>query len=114
PQGEDQGTDKESTCAREILAHVATKAFRRPLQPNDPAVDALMAFYDAGRKQHDFDAGIQQGLARLLADPQFLYRVEAERTDLADGAVYRISDIELASRLSFFLWSSVPDDVHLK
>ena len=109
-----QGLASETPCAREILAHVATKAFRRPMQANDPAVDALMAFYDAGRKQQDFDAGIQQGVARLLADPQFLYRVEAERTDLADGAVYRISDLELASRLSFFLWSSIPDDTLLQ
>ncbi len=103
----------EEPCARQILTHLATKAFRRPIQPNDAAVDPLMQFYQAGRKQGDFDAGIQQGVARLLADPQFLYRIEAERTNLADGAVYRISDVELASRLSFFLWSSIPDDVLL-
>jgi hypothetical protein len=80
------------------------------MRPDDASVDLLMQFYAAGRKAGDFDTGIQHGVARLLADPQFLYRMEADRPDLADGSVYRISDIELASRLSFFLWSTVPDD----
>jgi hypothetical protein len=101
----------EDSCARKILTHLATRAFRRPVNEGDAEVDALMQFYAAGRKQGgSFESGIQQGVARVLADPQFLYRIESERTELADGAVYRISDIELASRLSFFLWSSVPDD----
>jgi hypothetical protein len=105
---------EEAPCARQILTHLATHAFRRPLEPTDPAVDALMKFYEAGQQQHDFETGIQHGIARLLADPQFLYRIEADRTDVADGAIYRISDLELASRLSFFLWSTVPDDELLR
>ncbi|MEJ0035852.1 MAG: DUF1592 domain-containing protein [Gammaproteobacteria bacterium] len=108
------GAAAETPCARRILTHVATRAFRRPVPDNDPSIDLLMRFYAAGRKAGDFDAGIQQGVARLLADPQFLYRMEADRTDLADGATYRISDYELASRLSFFLWSTVPDEELLK
>jgi mono/diheme cytochrome c family protein len=104
----------EEPCARQILAQLASRAFRRPLRAADADVDTLMQFYRAGRKGGDFEVGIQKGLARLLADPQFLYRVEAERTELANGANYRISDLELASRLSFFLWSSVPDEALLQ
>ena len=99
----------EAPCARQILARLATRAFRRPLAENDPAVDTLMKFYEVGRKRQDFEAGVQQGIARLLTDPQFLYRIEQDRTDVADGSVYRITDLELASRLSFFIWSTVPD-----
>jgi hypothetical protein len=105
-----QDAASEAPCARRIFAHLATRAFRRPMRPDDPSIDALMRFYEAGRERRDFETGIQQGIARLLADPQFLYRMEVDRTDVADGAVYRISDLELASRLSFFLWSTVPDD----
>lgn len=102
-------------CARQILTQLASRAYRRPLQPDDPAVEKLVGFYDAGRRAGgDFEIGIQQGLARLLADPQFLYRMESERTDLAEKSLYRISDIELASRLSFFLWSSIPDDTLIR
>jgi len=104
----------EAACARQILTHLAGRAYRRPMRADDPSIDLLMQFYATGRTGRDFDAGIQQGVARLLADPQFLYRMEAERTDLADGAIYHISDVELASRLSFFLWSTVPDDELLK
>jgi hypothetical protein len=104
----------ETPCARQILTRLATRAFRRPMGADDPSVELLMQFYTAGRKQRDFDTGIQQGIARMLADPQFLYRMEADRTDLADGSVYRITDVELASRLSFFLWSTIPDDELLK
>lgn len=100
----------EAPCARRILSRLATKAFRRPLGENDPAVETLMRFYEAGRRSGDFETGIQHGIARLLADPRFLYRIEEEPADLAPGAIYRISDLELASRLSFFLWSSIPDD----
>jgi hypothetical protein len=99
----------EATCARKILAQLATRAFRRPMAENDPSIDTLMKFYEVGRKRQDFESGIQQGIARLLTDPQFLYRIEKDRTDVADGGVYRITDLELASRLSFFIWSTVPD-----
>jgi mono/diheme cytochrome c family protein len=100
----------EAPCARQILTRLASRAFRRPLQATDPAVDNLMQFYETGRRSGDFEVGIQQGLARLLADPQFLYRIESEPTMVAGGGAYRITDMELASRLSFFLWSSIPDD----
>lgn len=105
---------REEHCAREILAHLATRAFRRPVQQSDAAVDALMQFYQSGRRSGNFETGIQEGVARLLVDPRFLYRIEAEPTDVADGSIYRISDIELASRLSFFLWSSVPDETLIR
>jgi hypothetical protein len=102
-------TASEAPCARRILTHLATRAFRRPVAENDPSIDTLMKFYEVGRKRQDFESGIQQGIGRLLTDPQFLYRIEKDRTDVADGGVYRITDLELASRLSFFIWSSVPD-----
>jgi hypothetical protein len=102
--------EAEAPCAREILTRLASKAFRRPLPPADPAIEGLMKFYEAGRRSGGFEVGIQQGLARLLADPRFLYRMESEREDLIAGTAYRIGDLELATRLSFFLWSSIPDD----
>src|SRR5262249_55158097 len=70
----------------------------------------LMSFYQQGRKGADFETGIQQALARILVAPPFLYRIEDEPPSTPDGGIYRLSNLELASRLSFFLWSSVPDD----
>jgi hypothetical protein len=101
---------EEAGCARSILMRLATKAFRRPVKADDPALAPLMQFYETGRKSGDFETGIQSAIARLLVDPQFLYRMEPEPPQLAAGAVYRLTDLELASRLSFFLWSSIPDD----
>jgi hypothetical protein len=98
----------ESTCARQILSTVARRAFRRPVL--DSEMTMLMNFYQQGRKGADFETGIQQALARILVAPAFLYRVEPEPTGLAEGAIYRLGNLELASRLSFFLWSSMPDD----
>jgi hypothetical protein len=103
PTGED-----ETACARKIVATLARRAFRRPVLNTE--IDGLMAFYQQGRKEGDFEAGIQAALARVLVAPRFLYRVEEEPAALPAGSVYRISDLELASRLSFFLWSSMPDD----
>ncbi len=100
---------EESGCARRILTNLATRAYRRPVAGSDAEVATLMQFYAAGHAQGGFEAGIQQAIARLLVDPRFLYRIEADREDLPAGAVHRISDVELASRLSFFLWSSIPD-----
>jgi len=97
-----QEAQQEEPCARQILTRLATRGFRRPMTTSDPAVETLMQFYQAGRESGAFEDGIQEAVARLLADPQFLYRVEAEHPELADGAIYHISDIELASRLSFF------------
>ena len=96
-------------CATEILAGLARLAYRRPISDDD--VNVLMRFYRAGRDEgEDFDGGIQAAIERLLMDPNFLFRVVREPTDVAPGGSYRLSDLELASRLSFFLWSSLPDD----
>src|SRR5262245_23247642 len=100
---------KETPCAAEILSGVARRAFRRPVTAAD--IKRPMAFYQDARKNGgDFDAGIRAGLARILASPAFVFRSEEDPIALPPGAPHRISDIELASRLSFFLWSSIPDD----
>ena len=98
----------EEPCAREILSALARRAFRRPLTPSD--VDALLAFYAAGRRDGTFETGIQRGLESILIDPEFLFRIERDPVAAAAGNAHPISDLELASRLSFFLWSSIPDD----
>ena len=95
-------------CARSILSSLARRAYRRPV--TDADLDMLLEFYRAGRRDGDFERGIQVALERLLASPDFLFRIVEDRQDSAPGAVYAISDLELASRLSFFLWSSIPDD----
>ena len=95
-------------CAREILGTLARRAYRRPV--TDADIDTLLQFYRSGYSEGGFERGIQEGLARLLVSPQFLFRIERDPAQLADGGVYAISDLELASRLSFFLWSSIPDD----
>jgi hypothetical protein len=98
----------EAECAREIIRTLVTGAFRRPAAEAD--LTEIMNFYQAGREEGgSFDAGVEAALQRILADPEFIYRAEVEPTQLAAGETYRISDLELASRLSFFLWSSVPD-----
>jgi hypothetical protein len=104
-------TDEEP-CARRIMERLATKAFRRPVAEADLA--DLMGFYTAGHRNGGFESGIQQALSALLADPEFLYRVERAPKDIAPGGVYQVSDLSLASRLSFFLWSSVPDEELLR
>jgi mono/diheme cytochrome c family protein len=98
----------EAACARTIVSTLARRAYRRPVTPGD--VTTLLSFYEMGRKTGGFDQGVEMALRRLLADPEFLYRREAEPPAVAKGAPYRVSDLELASRLSFFLWSSIPDD----
>ena len=95
-------------CARSILSELARRAYRRPV--TDADLDMLLEFYRAGRRDGDFERGIQVALERLLASPDFLFRIVEDPPDSAPGAVYAISDLELASRLSFFLWSSIPDD----
>jgi hypothetical protein len=107
------GGGDETACAAEILRQVAERAYRRPLRADDPAVAVLLGFFAAGREHGSFDAGIQRAVARVLVDPEFIFRFEREPSDLAAGSVYRISGVELASRLSFFLWSSIPDDALL-
>jgi hypothetical protein len=99
----------ELECARTILSRTARRAYRRPVTETER--DRLMGFYTRERdKGATFDAGIETALAFMLVAPQFLFRFEREPENVAPGAIYRISDIELASRLSFFIWSSIPDD----
>ena len=98
---------EEEPCAKRILTTLAGRAYRRPVSDADLA--PLMAFYRDGRQKGTFDTGIQLGLRRLLASPTFVFRAENDPSSAAAGAVYRVSDIELASRLSYFLWSSMPD-----
>ena len=109
---------EELPCARRILSTLARRAYRRPV--NDTDLRDLMPFYERGRKEGlpagasaqggSFDLGIQKALERLLVSSQFLFRIEREPSTAAVGTAYRISDLELASRLSFFIWSSIPDD----
>jgi mono/diheme cytochrome c family protein len=99
---------EETPCARTILTTLARRAYRGPVSPAE--VNTLLDFYREGRKTGDFEIGIQQALARILVAPRFVYRIEEEPATVASGQIYRISDVELASRLSFFLWSSIPDD----
>ena len=98
----------EAACANKIFANLARKAFRRPVTDKDLA--APMQFFRDGRGLGDFETGIQTGLMTIFASPKFLYRAEYDPAGAKPGSVNRISDLELASRLSFFLWSSVPDD----
>jgi len=100
--------DEERSCAEKIFMDVATQAFRAPVTLAE--LEPVLEFYEKGRQEGDFEAGIQQGLSRVLLDPRFLFRFEEEPDDVAPGEIYRISDFELASRLSFFLWSSIPDN----
>jgi len=103
---------EETTCAREILENLAARAWRRPV--DDIAVDALMPFYEDGKALRGFETGVQYALARILVDPQFVYRFEQEPEHLQVGDIYEVDGYELASRLSFFLWGSIPDEELLK
>jgi mono/diheme cytochrome c family protein len=103
----------EQACARTILSTLATRAYRRPVTESE--IQILLDFYKSGRadgsaNQPAFDAGIQRGIERVLAAPSFLFRVEREPAGTVAGSPYRLGDLDLASRLSFFLWSSIPDD----
>ena len=102
---------EETACARRVLSRLARRAYRRPVRPADMTV--LMDFFQTGYVQGGFDAGILRGLERILVSPYFIYRVEAEPKQARAGVPFRISHIELASRLSFFLWSSIPDETLL-
>ena len=95
-------------CAREILGTLARRAYRRPVTERDLGV--LMPFYRDGRRESDFETGIERGLEAILSMPEFLLRAERQPAGVAAGEPYRLSDLELASRLSFFLWRSIPDD----
>ena len=101
------GSD-ETACATKIVSTLARTAYRRQLTTDD--VQTLMGFFQRGRAERDFDNGIRAALERLLTSPDFLFRIEADPEKLPPGTAYRLSDVELASRLSFFLWSSIPDE----
>jgi cytochrome c553 len=101
-------TTQDDSCARKILLSLTRRAYRRSTTEAD--IQDLLPFYEKGREAAGFDMGIERALERLLVSPQFLFRVEREPANVASGATFRINDIELASRLSFFLWSSLPDD----
>jgi mono/diheme cytochrome c family protein len=104
-----QAVLEEAACATKILTNLARRAYRRSVTAAD--VEAPLAFYKESReKGGNFDAGIRSGVARILASPSFLYRIERDPAGLGAGAAHAVSDVELASRLSFFLWSSIPDE----
>ena len=101
--------DQETACADTSLLGLARRAYRRPVNEGD--LEVLRRFYRDGRAEGgSFEAGIEAALRRILMSPEFLFRIEREPANVAPGAVYRVSDLELASRLSFFLWSSIPDE----
>ena len=106
PAGPDKSQEEE--CAREILSTLMRRAYRRPIA--EAEVDGPMAFYREGRAEGDFDAGIAKALSAVLANAGFLFRVESDPERAPASGVYRVSNLDLASRLSFFLWSSIPDD----
>jgi mono/diheme cytochrome c family protein len=104
---------EELPCARQVVGDIARRAFRRPVTAED--MQGLMHFYELGRAQADFDAGVRRALTAVLANPNFLFRSDAPAgRQLAPGTVYTVDDLTLASRLSFFLWSSLPDDTLLQ
>jgi len=98
----------EAACAEKILSTIAHRAYRAPLSPVDQR--RIMAIYQEGRKDGTFESGIEAALVRILAAPRFVFRVERDPANVAPGTAYKLNDVQLASRLSFFLWSSIPDD----
>lgn len=109
---EPKSTSDELPCARRILAKIATEAYRRPV--TDADLEAPMRFFEMGRKGKTFDDGIENAIVAILCSPKFLYRAEFDSPLMKAGGIYRVSDLDLASRLSFFLWSQGPDEELLK
>jgi mono/diheme cytochrome c family protein len=99
---------EEDACAKRILSTLIRRAYRRPVTDKD--VEVPLKFYRDGKAGGGFDAGIEMALQALLVSPEFLFRVERDPANVAPNTAYRLTDVELASRLSFFLWSSIPDD----
>jgi mono/diheme cytochrome c family protein len=102
------GPEEEEACAKRILSTLTRRAYRRPTTEVD--LERPLALYREARRDGDFDAGIEAGVAAVLVNPNFLFRIEVEPEAATSGEAYRVSDLDLASRLSFFLWSSIPDD----
>ncbi len=100
--------DDELPCARKIIAGLARQAYRRPVTEND--LESLLGFYQRGRNDGNFDSGIRTAIQAMIASPEFVFRFERTPAGAAAGRNYRISDLEMASRLSYFLWSSAPDE----
>ncbi len=105
---EPTGPADEDACAKKILSDLLRRCYRRPVAPAN--LEKVMKFYRQGRTEGDFDAGIEMALCAMLVNPQFLFHIEQEPKDLGPKTVYQVSDMDLASRLSLFLWSSIPDD----
>jgi hypothetical protein len=103
---------ERKTCAEEILGSIGKRAYRRPLETAD--LNMIMSFYEDGAEGGSFERGIQTALRFILTSPEFLFRSEPDPESVAPGEVYALNDIALASRLSFFLWSSIPDDTLLE
>ncbi len=99
--------DEEQACATEIISALAGKAFRRPVTPED--LESLLEYYAHGASEGSFESGVQAAIQAILAKPEFIFRFEQEPTNASLGSAYRISDLELASRLAYFLWSNIPD-----
>ncbi|MGH9312200.1 MAG: DUF1592 domain-containing protein, partial [Vicinamibacterales bacterium] len=99
--------EEETPCASKIVADLARRAYRRPVTPED--LDGLMTFYKAGRQAGDLESGIRTALQAILASPHFIFRLEEARANARPGQNYRLRDLDLASRLSYFLWASAPD-----
>jgi hypothetical protein len=100
--------EDEIPCARQILTALARQAYRRPVTAND--LEALLSFYQTGRNYGNFDSGIRTGIQAIIASPEFIFRFERAPESLPPGMNYRVGNLELASRLSYFLWSSAPDE----
>ena len=98
----------ELPCAKQVISTLTRRAYRRPVSDSD--LEILLSFYQKGRNKGSFDAGIETALRLILTDPKFLYRIEPDPANAVPASINRITDLELASRLSFFLWSSIPDD----
>jgi hypothetical protein len=103
---------EEEPCARKILSTLTRRAYRRPVTEAD--LKPLLAFYQVGRSEGNFDSGSEMAVRAMLVSPNFLFRVERDPAGAPAGSVYRVNDYELASRLSFFLWSSIPDEELLR
>lgn len=101
-------TNEEAVCATKIISELAGKAFRRPATPED--LESLLEYYEYGIEEGGFESGIQAAIQAILAKPEFIFRFEQEPKGAAPGTLYQISDIELASRLAYFLWSTIPDN----
>jgi hypothetical protein len=99
---------RDDVCARQIISSLARRAYRQTLKEQD--LETLLQFYQSGKRDRGFEGGVELAIERILSSPQFLFRIERDPAEAVAGTAYRVGDFDLASRLSFFLWSSIPDD----